>query len=73
MTPERRRLDKIARHVSEVGYVAMAKMRLGHKLKNPYAWRREIGKPKDMKRLDQMLEKVNLENERRRQSASPVN
>jgi hypothetical protein len=72
MTPEQRKLDKIARHVSEVGYVAMAKMKLGHKLKTPDAWRREIGKPEDMTRLDRMLEEVNLENERRRQSASPV-
>jgi hypothetical protein len=67
VTPEQRRLDKIARHVSKVRYVVMARMKLRHKLKNPNAWRRE---PKDMKRLYQMLEEVNLENKRRRQSAS---
>jgi hypothetical protein len=43
MTPEQQRMDKIARSVSEVGYVGLVKKQLGFKLRNPEAWKVEIG------------------------------
>jgi hypothetical protein len=72
MTKEERRLDKLARHVSEVGVVGMAKMKLGHKLRNPDAWKCEVGRPEDKERLDRMEKQVRLENERRRQSVGEI-
>jgi hypothetical protein len=72
MTPKAKRVDKLARNVSEVGSVAWAKRKLGHKLRDPAAWKREIGRPEDKERLDKMEVEVRLENEKRRQSASDV-
>lgn len=72
MTEERKRLDKIARHPSEVGFVAMAKMKLGHKLKDPSAWRKEMGSPENVERLDGMEQEIRLTNQRRRQSISEI-
>lgn len=37
MSPTRRLLDKVARSPSEVGFVAIAKKKLGRKMKNPLA------------------------------------
>jgi len=37
MTPRQRELDKAARSLSEVGYSALAKRRLGRKLEDPDA------------------------------------
>ena len=72
MTKEERRLDKLARHVSEVGAVAMAKMKLGHKMKDPDAWKMEMGSPDDKERLDRMECEVRLENSKRRQRVSEI-
>jgi methyl coenzyme M reductase gamma subunit len=66
MTQEQREMDRISRSVSEVGYVAMVKRRLGWKLKNPEAWKVEIGSPENQQDLDQMTEAIRQENLRRR-------
>ncbi|KAG6813935.1 hypothetical protein H0H92_005189 [Tricholoma furcatifolium] len=65
LTPEQRKLDKIVRNVSEVGYVATIKRKLGFKLRNPEAWKAEIGAPKDKDRLDRLVKEVLDESERR--------
>lgn len=70
MTKEERRMDKAARSVSEVGYVGMVKRKLGWKLRDPEAWKKEDGSPQDKPRLDRMLEELRAENERRRMSHS---
>jgi hypothetical protein len=72
MTEEQKKMDKLVRHVSEVGYVGMAKRKMGHKLRNPEAWRCEEGGPEDKERLDRMEEAVQLENQRRRQSTGEI-
>ncbi|KAF8071824.1 hypothetical protein FPV67DRAFT_1412243 [Lyophyllum atratum] len=69
MTPERRKMDKIARSVSEVGYVAQVKRKLGFKLRNPDAWKAELGAPEDKDRLDRLSQEIREENERRRREA----
>lgn len=66
MSVEERRLDKVARNVSEVGYVAAVKRRLGHKLRDPEAWKKEAGLPGDKARLNELLRGLKAENERRR-------
>lgn len=70
MSTEERRMDKIARSVSEVGYVGMVKRKLGWKLKDPEAWKKEHGSLGDKPRLDRMLEELRAENERRRRNNS---
>lgn len=67
MTSEQRHMDKVVRHVSEVGYVGQVKRKLGFRLRDPEAWKVEIGRKEDKKRLDAMLEMVTNENERRRE------
>jgi len=47
MTPEQRQMDKVAGGVSEVGYVAQVKRKLGFKLRNPDAWKAEDGGGED--------------------------
>ena len=69
MSDEERKMDKVARSVSEVGYVAKVKRRLGHKLRNPEAWKRENGAPEARTGLHEMLERIRAENERRRNSS----
>jgi hypothetical protein len=59
-------MDKVSRSVSEVGYVGMIKRRLGWKLKNPEAWKAEIGSPENKQDLDQASEAIRQENLRRR-------
>lgn len=67
MSPLRRHLDQVARsNVSEVGYVGWAKRKLGYKLRDPDAWKMEIGKDEDQPRLNAMEEEIRKENERRR-------
>lgn len=66
MTPEQRHMDKVVRSVSEVGYVGQVKRRLGFRLRDPEAWKVEIGKPEDKERLDAMMRMVERENELRR-------
>ncbi|KAK2462369.1 hypothetical protein APHAL10511_005675 [Amanita phalloides] len=68
MTAKQRKMDKVARSVSEVGYVAMVKRKLGFKLRDPDAWRVEAGCTSGEvgERLRKMAEEVRVENERRR-------
>jgi hypothetical protein len=66
MSKEQKRMDKLSRSVSEVGYVAKIKRQLGFKLKDPQAWIKEIGSEEDRPRLDQMLEYLRVETRRRR-------
>jgi hypothetical protein len=69
MTPEQKHMDRVSRSVGEVGYVGQVKRRLGFRLRNPEAWKVEIGKEEDKERLDAMLCSVEKENERRRREA----
>ncbi|KAG5647000.1 hypothetical protein DXG03_001724 [Asterophora parasitica] len=65
MTPEQRRMDKIARNVSEVGYVAQVKRRLGHKLREPEKWKLERGRPENKEGLDRASREIREESNRR--------
>ena len=55
--------------MSEVGYVGMAKKRLGWKLRNPDAWKIENGKEENREYLDAMAVEIRQENERRLKEA----
>lgn len=66
MTEEQRRMDRIARSPSEVGYVAQVKRQLGHKLRDDETWRVELGKPENRGTLDRIGEEIERENARRR-------
>ena len=66
MTAEQRRMDKIARSPSEVGYVAQVKRQLGHKLRDDETWRVELGRQENQESLDRMEEEIEGENARRR-------
>ena len=68
MSPEQRRLDKVVRSVSEVGYVAMVKKKLGFRLKDDEMWRvLEEGEENRRQELDAMEEQIAKENEKRRE------
>ncbi|KAI0357526.1 hypothetical protein OH77DRAFT_1399072 [Trametes cingulata] len=69
MSDKRRRMDAIARGASEVGYVGKVKRALGYKLRNPDAWKVELGKPENKEMLDRMAEEIEQENARRRSEA----
>jgi hypothetical protein len=47
MSKEEKRMDEVVRNISEVGYVAQIKRRLVFKLKDPEAWKAEIGSVED--------------------------
>jgi hypothetical protein len=64
MTPERRKMDKVARSLSEVGYVALVKKRLGRKLKDPQAGL-ELGEKENWPLLDRGRDIIRRENRRR--------
>ena len=64
MSPERRRMDKVARSLSEVGYVALVKRRLGMRLRDPDAGL-ELGEEKNRPLLSHAASMVNKENRRR--------
>ena len=64
MSPERRRMDKVARSVSEVGYVALVKRRLGMRLKDPDAGL-ELGEEKNRPLLTHAASMLNKENRKR--------
>ena len=66
MSDAQRRMDRAARSVSEVGYVAMVKRRLGWRLRDPEAWKVELGPPEDWERLEREARALVAENERRR-------
>ena len=71
MSPEEKKMDRIVRSVSEVGYVAMMKRKMGMKMRNPDAWRAEVGSTsgEEGRRLRKLVEDVRKENERRRLSS----
>ena len=62
MSPEQRRLDQFARHPSEVGYTALAKIRLGRGLRNPDAWAVEESRGKEAE-LDVIAAVIRRQNE----------
>ncbi|KAI5120396.1 hypothetical protein M0805_000175 [Coniferiporia weirii] len=63
----RRHADKVARGISEVGYVAMMKRRLGRGMKNAHQWKElEHGRKEDQPRLDAIYAEIQEENKRRR-------
>ena len=64
MSPERRRMDKVARSLSEVGYVALVKRRLGMRLKDPDAGL-ELGEEKNRPLLTLAAGMLNEENRKR--------
>ncbi|CCM04132.1 uncharacterized protein FIBRA_06293 [Fibroporia radiculosa] len=66
LTDRQKHMDKVARSVSEIGYVAQVKKALGFKLRNAEAWDVEDGPPGDRPRLDRMLQEIDAENLRRR-------
>lgn len=68
MTEKQRRMDRIARGASEVGYVGQVKRRLGFRLENAEAGKVEVGQPGDREWLDTLAEDIARENERRRNS-----
>lgn len=72
MTPKEREMDKISRSLSEVGYVAVVKKRLGFKLKNPEA-ARELGDKDNQHILDQATKLIRAENRQRAQEIQKLN
>ena len=64
MSPERRRMDKIARSLSEVGYVALVKRRLGMRLRDPEAGL-ELGEKKNRSLLNHASRMLKEENRKR--------
>lgn len=64
MSPERRKMDKVARSLSEVGYVALVKRRLGRKLKDAEAGL-ELGEKENRALLDKATDMIRKENRRR--------
>lgn len=70
MSAQERHMDKVSRSVSEVGYVGQVKRALGFRLRNPEAWKAEIGRPEEKERLDRMMHEISAENRRRRQRAA---
>ena len=64
MTPGQKEMDKVARSLSEVGYVALVKRRLGYKLKDPDAGL-ELGEEENRELLDKAVEVIRAENQRK--------
>ena len=60
----------VSKTVSEVGYIGMLKRKLGIKLKNPDAWKREHGLPHMKKKTDRDLAVVEMGNKRREKLGS---
>ncbi|KAH9948853.1 hypothetical protein B0H21DRAFT_205348 [Amylocystis lapponica] len=65
-TPRQRHAFEVTKGVSEVGYVGQLKRERGFKLRDPEAWKAELGRPEDQERLEQMTAEISAENERRR-------
>jgi len=55
----------VSKSVSEVGYIGMLKRKLGMKMKNPDAWKREHGLPHMKEKTDRNLTVVEMGNRRR--------
>ncbi|KZP12238.1 hypothetical protein FIBSPDRAFT_755162, partial [Athelia psychrophila] len=68
MSREERTMDTVAKSISEVGYVAQLKRRLGHKLRGEGASRRENEAPEVRTGLEDMLGRLRAEIERRKRS-----
>ncbi|TFK91849.1 hypothetical protein K466DRAFT_481813 [Polyporus arcularius HHB13444] len=69
MTDEQRRMDRVARGASEVGYVGHVKRRLGFRLRDGEAGKVELGQPENRETLDNVADEIAQENERRRASS----
>ncbi|EMD40067.1 hypothetical protein CERSUDRAFT_112280 [Gelatoporia subvermispora B] len=69
MSEKEKHMDQVSRSPSEVGYVAQVKRALGHKLRNPDAWKVELGKPENREQLDEAQGAIDAENARRRAQA----
>ena len=70
MTEKEKMTWWVSKSVSEVGYIGMLKRKLGIKLKNPDAWKRERGSPHTKERTDRDLAMVEMGNRRREKLAS---
>jgi len=70
MTEKEKMTWWVSKSVSEVGYVGMLKRKLGMKLKNPDAWKREHGLPHMKKKTDRDLAVVEMGNRRREELGS---
>ena len=55
----------VSKSVSEVGYIGMLKRKLGMKMKNPDAWKREHGLPHMREKMNNDLAVVEMGNRRR--------
>lgn len=67
MTNWQKHMDRVVRGVSEVGYVALMKSRMGRRLKDEKTWRElEEGNPQIKADLDSADEAIRKENEERR-------
>lgn len=73
MTEEQKMMDKVARSVSEVGYVATVKKKLGFKLRDPTLWERELGPREHWGKLTKAEQQVQAETLRRRESERILN
>jgi hypothetical protein len=71
MTEKEKMTWWVSKSVSEVGYIGMLKRKLGIKLKNPDAWKREHGLP-HMKKTDSDLAVVEMGNKRREKLGSEI-
>ena len=60
----------VSKSVSEVGYIGMLKRKLGIKLKDPDAWKREHGLPHMKEATDRDLVVVEMGNKRRERLGS---
>lgn len=70
MTDLQKHMDRVVRGVSEVGYVALMKSRMGRRLKDEKTWRElEEGRPQIKADLDSADEAIRKENEERRRRA----
>ncbi|KAI6026009.1 hypothetical protein EDC04DRAFT_3116499 [Pisolithus marmoratus] len=68
MTPEQRKLYRIALGPSEGGYVAAVKLKLGMKLRKPELWKLEGGRAENLVMLEAKENDIVAENERRQRS-----
>jgi hypothetical protein len=72
MTEKEKMTWWVSKSVSEVGYIGMLKRKLGIKLKNPDAWKREHGLPHMKKKTDSDLAVVEMGNKRREKLGSEM-
>jgi len=70
MTEKEKTTWWVSKSVSEVGYIGMLKRKLGIKLKDPDAWKREHGLPHMKEATDRDLAVVEMGNKRRERLGS---